>query len=221
MLKRLIACLVAALAAAPLGAQVPQPAAPVTAIRAGRLLDPEAGRILTNQIILVSGTKITDVGPNVAIPSGAQVIDLSRMTVMPGLRLTERLGYFVSGSGFPDCLLLGSEMLSVGVEGVRAAGFFLTAHAGEEGPPEYIREALDVLHARRIDHGVRAIEDPLLVAELAERDIVLNTCPTSNIVLGVYPSFDEHPLPLLRAAGVRVTLGEDESAVSVPVPSSS
>src|SRR5207248_8805674 len=58
---------------------------PVTAIRAGRLLDPEAGRVLTNQIILVTGNRITDVGPNVAIPAGAQVIDLSRMTVMPGL----------------------------------------------------------------------------------------------------------------------------------------
>src|SRR5438477_6752996 len=61
------------------------PGAPVTAIRAGRLLDPEAGRILTNQIIVVTGNRITDVGPNVAIPAGAQVIDLSRMTVMPGL----------------------------------------------------------------------------------------------------------------------------------------
>ena len=57
----------------------------MTAIRAGRLLDPEAGRILTNQIILVQGTKITDVGADVAVPAGAQIIDLSRMTVMPGL----------------------------------------------------------------------------------------------------------------------------------------
>jgi imidazolonepropionase-like amidohydrolase len=63
-----------------------QPAAPtVTAIRAGRLLDPDGGRILTNQIILVEGTRIRDVGPNVQVPAGAQVIDLSRMTVMPGL----------------------------------------------------------------------------------------------------------------------------------------
>ena len=69
-------------AAATLIAQSP---APITAIRAGRLLDPEAGRLLTNQVILVQGTKITDVGPNLAIPAGAQVIDLSRMTVMPGL----------------------------------------------------------------------------------------------------------------------------------------
>ncbi|MGH9142160.1 MAG: hypothetical protein ACRD2I_13590 [Vicinamibacterales bacterium] len=59
--------------------------APVIVVRAGRLLDPEAGRILTNQIIVIEGTKIRDVGSNVAIPAGAEVIDLSRMTVMPGL----------------------------------------------------------------------------------------------------------------------------------------
>jgi imidazolonepropionase-like amidohydrolase len=85
MLKRLTPCLLAALAVAPLAAQVPQPAAAVTAIRAGRLLDPDAGRILTNQIVLVEGTRIRDVGPNVQVPAGARVIDLSAMTVMPGL----------------------------------------------------------------------------------------------------------------------------------------
>src|SRR5262249_6464850 len=62
-----------------------QPATQVTAVRAGRLLDPEAGRILTNQIILVEGARIRDVGPNVAIPAGARTIDLSQMTVLPGL----------------------------------------------------------------------------------------------------------------------------------------
>jgi imidazolonepropionase-like amidohydrolase len=67
------------------GAQAPAPTAAVTAIRAGRLLDPEAGRMLTNQVILVEGTRIRDVGPSLAIPPGAQVIDLSNMTVMPGL----------------------------------------------------------------------------------------------------------------------------------------
>jgi adenosine deaminase len=62
----------------------------------------------------------------------------------------------------------------------------------------------------RISHGVRAVEDPGLVAELADRGIVLECCPTSNVVLGVFPSFDEHPLPALRDAGVRVTLGSDD-----------
>jgi len=80
LMLAVLVCLVVTSAAA----QPPAPAT-LTAIRAGRLLDPEAGRILTNQIILVEGTRIRDVGPNVAIPAGAQVIDLSRMTVMPGL----------------------------------------------------------------------------------------------------------------------------------------
>ena len=89
-MKKTISCFCAALvvgaAHVAARAQQPPPAAePVTAIRAGRLLDPEAGRILSNQIILVSGNRITDVGPNVAVPPGAHVIDLSRMTVMPGL----------------------------------------------------------------------------------------------------------------------------------------
>ncbi|HEY6212627.1 MAG TPA: amidohydrolase family protein [Vicinamibacterales bacterium] len=89
-MKKTISCFCAALvvgaAHVAARAQQPAPAAePVTAIRAGRLLDPEAGRILSDQIILVSGNRITDVGPNVAVPPGAHVIDLSRMTVMPGL----------------------------------------------------------------------------------------------------------------------------------------
>lgn len=90
-----------------------------------------------------------------------------------------------------------------------AAGLGCTVHAGEWAGPESVREALS-LPVTRLDHGVRAIEDPLLVRELAERGTVLNTCPTSNVVLGVYPSFEEHPLPLLRAEGVKVTLGSDD-----------
>src|SRR6187549_978946 len=82
---RLIVALLS-LSAVSMSAQAPaQAPAPLTAIRAGRLLDPEAGRILTNQIIVIEGTRIRDVGPNVAIPPNARVIDLSNMTVMPGL----------------------------------------------------------------------------------------------------------------------------------------
>ena len=89
-MRKSISCLCAALvvgaAHGAVRAQQPAPPPqPVTAIRAGRLLDPDAGRVLTNQIVLVTGNRITDVGPNVAIPPNAQVIDLSRMTVMPGL----------------------------------------------------------------------------------------------------------------------------------------
>jgi adenosine deaminase len=90
-----------------------------------------------------------------------------------------------------------------------AAGLGCTIHAGEWAGPESVRAALE-LPVTRISHGVRAIEDPALVDELAERQIVLECCPTSNVVLGVYPSYEEHPLPQLCEAGVQVTLGSDD-----------
>jgi adenosine deaminase len=89
------------------------------------------------------------------------------------------------------------------------AGLGCTVHAGEWAGAESVRAALE-LPITRISHGVRAIEDPSLVSELAERGIVLECCPTSNVVLGVFPTYEEHPLPALRAAGVRVTLGSDD-----------
>jgi adenosine deaminase len=89
------------------------------------------------------------------------------------------------------------------------AGLGCTVHAGEWEGPASVRAAM-ALPVSRIDHGVRAIEDLALVSEITARGITLNTCPTSNVVLGVYPSFDAHPLPQLRAAGVRVTLGTDD-----------
>jgi adenosine deaminase len=89
------------------------------------------------------------------------------------------------------------------------AGLGCTVHAGEWAGADSVRAALG-LPVSRISHGVRAIEDPALVAELAERGIVLECCPTSNVVLGVFPSYEEHPLPRLVAAGVRVTLGSDD-----------
>lgn len=89
------------------------------------------------------------------------------------------------------------------------AGLGCTVHAGEWAGPESVREGLG-LPVSRIGHGVRSIEDPRLVEELAERGMVLECCPTSNVVLGIYPSYEEHPLPRLMAAGVRVTLGSDD-----------
>jgi adenosine deaminase len=89
------------------------------------------------------------------------------------------------------------------------AGLGCTVHAGEWAGAASVRGALG-LPVSRIAHGVRAIEDPALVEELAERGVVLECCPTSNVVLGVFPSFEQHPLPRLREAGVRVTLGSDD-----------
>lgn len=92
---------------------------------------------------------------------------------------------------------------------VADAGLGCTIHAGEWAGPPSVRAALE-LPVSRISHGVRAIEDPALVDELAARGIVLECCPTSNVVLGVYPSYEAHPLPALRDAGVKVTLGSDD-----------
>jgi adenosine deaminase len=89
------------------------------------------------------------------------------------------------------------------------AGLGCTIHAGEWAGAESVRAALS-LPITRIAHGVRAIEDHSVVSELADREIVLECCPTSNVVLGVFPSYEEHPLPQLRAAGVKVTLGSDD-----------
>ncbi|QEC47582.1 adenosine deaminase [Baekduia soli] len=93
---------------------------------------------------------------------------------------------------------------------VAEAGLGCSVHAGEHAGPESVRAALALPGVRRISHGVRAIEDPALVEELARRAIVLEVCPTSNVVLGVYSSYEAHPLPALRAAGVLVTLGSDD-----------
>jgi adenosine deaminase len=90
-----------------------------------------------------------------------------------------------------------------------AAGLGCSVHAGEWAGAESVRAALD-LPVTRLGHGVRAIEDAALVADIAERGIVLECCPTSNVVLGVFPSFEAHPLPALRDAGVRVTLASDD-----------
>jgi len=94
----------------------------------------------------------------------------------------------------------------------RAEGFRTVAHAGEEGPPAYIREAIDLLKVSRIDHGVRCEEDPTLVAELTEMRMPLTMCPLSNVKLRVFPSLEDHNLKRLLARGVCVTINSDDPA---------
>ena len=93
------------------------------------------------------------------------------------------------------------------------AGLRRTVHAGESSGPEGVWDAVELLGADRIDHGVRAIDDPALVQMLADRQIPLGVCPTSNLVLGVYPSIEAHPIERLRLAGVRVSLNTDDPAL--------
>ncbi len=92
----------------------------------------------------------------------------------------------------------------------RESGLRLTAHAGEWGGPESVRDALDHLKVERIGHGVRAIEDAALVQRLAEDGIVLEVCPGSNVTLGVFDSWQAHPIGKLRDHGVKVTVSTDD-----------
>jgi adenosine deaminase len=96
------------------------------------------------------------------------------------------------------------------------AGLLSTPHAGELDGPASVRGAIDVLDADRLQHGIRAIEDPALVEVLAERGTTLDVCPTSNLQLSVVPSLAQHPLPALLAAGVRCSINGDDPLIFGP-----
>jgi adenosine deaminase len=115
------------------------------------------------------------------------------------------VGFNLAGdeAGYPPAQFAGAYAIAA------AAGIGCTVHAGEHAGAESVREALG-LPVTRISHGVRASEDPALVRELAERGIVLEACPTSNVATGVYTGYETHPLRELYEAGVKVTLGSDD-----------
>lgn len=94
----------------------------------------------------------------------------------------------------------------------REMGLKLCAHAGEEGPPEYIYEALDILHIDRIDHGNRSLEDPALIARIVAAGLTLTVCPLSNHKLCVVKNLDQHPIPAMLKAGLKATINSDDPA---------
>ncbi|NLI17330.1 MAG: adenosine deaminase [Actinomycetales bacterium] len=93
-----------------------------------------------------------------------------------------------------------------------ALGLHRIAHAGEEGPAVFVRDSLDLLHAERIDHGIRSVEDPALVERLVRDRVPLTVCPLSNVRLHAVPSLAEHPLPRMLAAGLNVCVNSDDPA---------
>jgi len=94
----------------------------------------------------------------------------------------------------------------------RREGLHVVAHAGEEGPPEYIRQALDILGVERIDHGVRIDEDPELVRRVISERVPLTVCPLSNVKLRVFDKLEHHNLKRLLDAGAMVTINSDDPA---------
>jgi adenosine deaminase len=93
-----------------------------------------------------------------------------------------------------------------------AEGLRLVAHAGEEGGPDTVHEALDLLHVERIDHGVRSMEDPALVAELRDRQIALTVCPLSNVALRVVDALSQHMLPAMLDSNLLACVNSDDPA---------
>ena len=116
------------------------------------------------------------------------------------------IGLDSSENGFPPSLF---ERLFARC---RDEGFAVMAHAGEEGPAEYVREALDLLKAQRIDHGINAMQDPDLVARLAKAGIPLTVCPLSNVRLHNVDGIEGHPIRAMLKAGMKVTINSDDPA---------
>lgn len=122
----------------------------------------------------------------------------------------ETTGRFITGFGIGGDEKSGKlQDFAWSFDMAREAGLRLTAHAGEWGGPESVREALS-LGVERIGHGVRAIEDLALVDEIAERGVVLEVCPGSNVALGLYPNFRAHPISELFNRGAKVTVSTDD-----------
>ena len=93
---------------------------------------------------------------------------------------------------------------------LKQESFTVTVHAGEWDGPENIRNAIHLLHPTRLGHGVRSIEDVDLVKEIIEKNIVLETCPTSNIATKIYENYETHPVKKLHELGVKVTVNSDD-----------
>ena len=123
----------------------------------------------------------------------------------------ETAGPFIRGFGIAGDESVGKPRDFVwSFDCAREAGLHLTAHAGEWGGAQSVRDALDAFRPVRIGHGVQAIEDPALVDHLAETGVVLEVCPGSNVTLGAYPKLEKHPIAALRDRGVKVTVSTDD-----------
>ena len=138
-------------------------------------------------------------------------MEAAELTVTHGLAHADRgvVGIGLGGpeSGYP------AELFERVFARARDGGLGSAPHAGESEGPASVRGALDALGADRIRHGIRSIEDPGLVRELAERGVVLDVCPSSNLRTGVVASLAEHPLPDLLKAGVMCTVNTDDPAM--------
>jgi adenosine deaminase len=153
---------------------------------------------------------------DLGISSGLILCFLRHLSAEAAMETLEQAGPFVSwitAVGL-DSSELGNppSKFEVVFRQAREIGLSAVAHAGEEGPPEYIWEALDLLGASRIDHGVRCVEDDRLVERLVAEQVPLTVCPLSNVKLRVFPSLRQHNILELLARGLMVTVNSDDPA---------
>ena len=138
------------------------------------------------------------------LPAGDAVATIR--AAEPHLEGVIAVGLDSSEVGYPP------ELFVEAYEIARSFGLRAVAHAGEEGPPEYVWNALDILGVERIDHGVRSLEDPDLVARLVRDRVPLTVCPLSNVALKVVDRLEDHPLPRMMEAGLLVSVNSDDPA---------
>ncbi len=157
---------------------------------------------------------LTDAGERLGITTGLILCFLRHLPLERALETLE------AAMPYRDRLLgVGLDSTEVGnppsifapvFEAARSEGLHIVAHAGEEGPPEYVWEALDVLGVERIDHGNRALEDPALVRRLVADQVPLTVCPLSNLKLQVVDRLEVHPLRRMLDLGLNVSINSDD-----------
>ena len=196
--------------AAAAGAVWVEPSEWITAGQAARIGVPNEEAVL--DVVLDAAERATrDVGVGVGIMVGTNRTRPPEEAVALAQLGARYVGRGVVSLGLADDELRGPpeafvEAFQIG----RDAGLLSTPHAGEHGGPESVRGALDALGAQRIQHGVRAAEDPRLLERLVSQNVTLDVCPTSNVELRVSNDYASHPLPRLLAAGVSVSLNADD-----------
>lgn len=182
---------------------------------------------LDPQAHLIRGVALEDVmeGVSSALASSLDVHGISSGLIVTMLRDHSAASAMAV---LDDVLALGIPIIGIGLDSAevghppskfvdvfakaRAEGLHLVAHAGEEGPPAYVWEALDLLGVERIDHGIRCLEDDHLVERLVAERIPLTVCPLSNVRLRVVDDIGAHPLPAMLDRGLHVTINSDDPA---------
>jgi adenosine deaminase len=159
------------------------------------LADGERDRGISADLILCF---LRDHGPDAAAETLRAALPFRDQFIGVGLDSTE--------VGYPPALFTRTYQMAA------AEGLRLVAHAGEEGGPDTVREALDLLQVERVDHGVRSMEDPALVAELRDRQTALTVCPLSNVALRVVDTLGDHKLPAMLDANLLACVNSDDPA---------